>query len=1068
MRHVIRRRVWKRLFWGLTLTLAALGLGAWAAYWYATDSATLAAAIRRESPRYLPGSYVAVERARVHPLVGEVNLVNVAVWQELDGLEFLTLKAGWIKISNDLNVAELIRGRLVPREVVVAQPRLRLRRRKDGTWNLRGLLADPWPGPQGAPTPAVVIQNGSVEVVEADGRATPVLRELTARVEAAAGPGPLRFHGTAKGEDLFDRLELEGTIDPQTGRLSLARGDLARLRLSPTLRQRLPEELRPRFDQVGLSGGELDVAVGRLEFDPKAPEGSPTRLRYAATARLRSGIWACRNLPFPLNDVSAVASIQDGSIKVERAEGSNGKTTARAEGTVGLDGSADLRAWVNDLELDDRLRRWTPPEFAQEWRNYKPKGRVSLAARVVKPAAGPPDFGLTVECRDVALEYVHFPYPVDHAVGTLTWRGTRRIEVDIRANVGGKPASCVGAIDAPGPDARVRLRFDAEAFPVDEALFKALPKDVRPVVNQFHPTGRVRVEKAVVTRVPVPGGPPQGQVDFDADLVLTEDGRCELKWDGMPYPVTQVTGRLEVHPHRWIIKDMRGRNNLATIRGSGQVDELAPGKLKVDLRLAAEHLPFDKQLRDALPREWKAPWGLLNPLGSSAVDATIRVEPGKPDRYHVAIRPEPDTQVKLVLAGAGPGAGPLAFPAMEGVTGRFVYDDGLVTMNDVTFGFHGAPVEFRSGDVRVWDTGRFALRVKDLHVTDFRVDAALRQLMPTVMAQFAHRLDEARTFSFRTDLGLGWSGKPGDSPRCLWSDGLVIFNDNAIQAGLPVEHIQGQLEGVNGSFDGVQTRVHGLLNLDSVAILGQQITQLRSRLDVADGRASLGTIRGNLLDGELTGTVGVGLDATPKYESTLEVRDADLGSLAKTIPNKQSFRGKVSGKLSLTGFGYDVHTLQGRGEAHIVRGDLGELPAALQIVKLLNFSRPTKTAFDTADVALRVRDGKTFLDPIQLTGDAFSLRGHGTLDPQGDVDLRLRLLYGRDAWHIRGLSDLISEASGKIFDIHVTGPVGSPRVKPEALPLATDTARTLGGAFRPARRRAAGAGAGVGVGEVPR
>ena len=121
-----------------------------------------------------------------------------------------------------------------------------------------------------------------------------------------------------------------------------------------------------------------------------------------------------------------------------------------------------------------------------------------------------------------------------------------------------------------------------------------------------------------------------------------------------------------------------------------------------------------------------------------------------------------------------------------------------------------------------------------------------------------------------------------------------------------------------------------------------------------------------------------------------------------------------------------MRTLQGRGEAHVVKGDLGELPAALRLFKLLNLSRATKTAFDTADVAMPVRDGRTTLAPIQLTGDAFSLRGAGTLDTQGDLNLRLRLLYGRDSWHIRGLSDAIREASGNIFDIHVTGPVASP------------------------------------------
>ena len=400
------------------------------------------------------------------------------------------------------------------------------------------------------------------------------------------------------------------------------------------------------------------------------------------------------------------------------------------------------------------------------------------------------------------------------------------------------------------------------------------------------------------------------------------------------------------------------------------------------------------------------------------------------------------------------GNGRLAFPAMEGVTGTFAYDDGTVTMREVGFDFHGAPVDFRTGVVHVGDGGRFDMRVADLHVTDFRIDAALRQLMPPVMSQFAHRLDEAHTFTMRADLGLGWDG-PGHPPWCDWSKGLAVFSGNSIQAGLPVEHIRGQIEGVRGKFDGVALEVHGLLNLESVALKGQQITRLQSPLDVAGGVAKLGPIRGNLLDGELAGAITVGLDATPTYSSNLTVREADLQSLAKTLPGRQSFKGP-----GLRQPRPQRHRLttsapcKAGARPTSPRATLGELPAALRLFKLLNLSKATKTAFDTADVAMTVRDGRTTLAPIQLTGDAFSLRGAGTLDTQGDLNLRLRLLYGRDSWHVRGLSDAIREASGNIFDIHVVGPIASPQYKLEALPIATDAVkRSVGGILRPGRLR---------------
>ena len=63
-----------------------------------------------------------------------------------------------------INTRKLAKGHLEAREVEVSQPTLRLRRRPDGTWNLDGLLADPWPGPW-IETPPITIQNATLELI---------------------------------------------------------------------------------------------------------------------------------------------------------------------------------------------------------------------------------------------------------------------------------------------------------------------------------------------------------------------------------------------------------------------------------------------------------------------------------------------------------------------------------------------------------------------------------------------------------------------------------------------------------------------------------------------------------------------------------------------------------------------------------------------------------------------------------------------------------------------------------------------------------------------------------------
>ena len=149
MRIVFPRR--KVLLWTLALLVAVVVGGVWFAYAYATDSRTLAALIQSQAPRYLPGTHLDLGRVRVRPFAGEVNLNHVSVRQTIDGANFQAIRIPWLRIRHDARA--MLKGKFVPREVVVTHPTLRLCRRQDGTWNLQGLLAHPWPGPKLATPP---------------------------------------------------------------------------------------------------------------------------------------------------------------------------------------------------------------------------------------------------------------------------------------------------------------------------------------------------------------------------------------------------------------------------------------------------------------------------------------------------------------------------------------------------------------------------------------------------------------------------------------------------------------------------------------------------------------------------------------------------------------------------------------------------------------------------------------------------------------------------------------------------------------------------------------------------
>ncbi|RUL88673.1 AsmA-like C-terminal region-containing protein [Tautonia sociabilis] len=1047
----------KMVAWAVVLPVSVLVGGGWYAVGHATDGSELARLVEREAVRLLPGSVVQVGRVTLRPIGGSAALEQVRIYQRIEGLSGPTVEVGYVRLQFD--VAALLRKQFRPKEVVVAQPTLRLGLRPDGSWNLQGMLADPWPLPPPDALPTILVRSGTLLFARAEG-VVAVLRDVAMKLEPISEV-VYRLEGSARG-DGFERLDLAGTFDTRTGRVTLSGGELVRLELGDALAARMPEPWRPAYQKLALSDGELDVRVRRLVVDPSAPAGP--LLDHEVDLLVRSGTWSCPELPFPLSEVELLATLRAGALEVEHARGINGRTTVRAAGSVDatdpVSGPMDLLVEVTDLELDDRLRAKTPPDVEGLWTELSPGGRTHVYARIARRRPrGEVGIGLTLDLQDVSITCAAFPYPLEHLSGQVVWEGDRVTipPPGLATVIGNRPARCWGTIDEPGEDCVVALDFEMGALPIDETLLGALAPDVRQVLRQFQPKGTVRVAHARFERRPpdAPGSPESVALTATLDLgEPAEAGGFAFTWEGLPYPITNVKGRLVITPERWEFHDLVGYNGLARIEcPEGWVRQSGPNAFDAELSLSAEDLPFDEQLRRALPPEWQETWRLLNPTGKASLDSSIRVVDNV-NHTRMAIRPDPGTSIRLKFTPApidpgGPPPPPLELPAMEGIDGTFVYDDGLVTMDGVAFHFRGSPVRFRSGLVELEPDGRFGLSVTDLRVARFRLDSELRKLMPSVMAEFARRLDESPAIpSMRGDLRLGWSGRLGDPAFVEWENGLVVLDGQTIRAGVVLEAIHGRLAGVSGRFDGRRLALEGLVDLDSLTIAGQQITRLRSPLVVDGESAALPAIEGNLLGGRLTGQVRIGLDEEPDYAATLAVQDAELARFTASLPGKQSFRGLLSGMITFRGAGPDPRSITGSGDLRIREGDLGDLPVALRFVKVLNtldIAAPgDATAFDSAEVSVRIENGLAYLDPIRLSGDAISLRGGGTMDLRGQLDLRLRLVYGRDGLRIPLLSDAFREAGGQIADIRVTGPASFPLFRPEVLPGGRRVLQSLG------------------------
>ena len=118
----------------------------------------------------------------------------------------------------------------------------------------------------------------------------------------------------------------------------------------------------------------------------------------------------------------------------------DGKLEGRDEGYPGR-----IELTVHNIACDERLRSRLSAGFGRIYDQHHPTGELNMHAFLLHEGGRWRPEGLLVSAKDCSVIHDAFPYPVEHANGSITQQG-RDLIIDLRGMAGGRPISLEGTV----------------------------------------------------------------------------------------------------------------------------------------------------------------------------------------------------------------------------------------------------------------------------------------------------------------------------------------------------------------------------------------------------------------------------------------------------------------------------------------------------------------------------------------------------------------------------------------------------------------------------------------------
>jgi hypothetical protein len=933
--------------------------------------------------------------------------------------------------------------------------KLRAERKPSGSWNLSHLL--PLPPCQSRTAPIATISDAALEIVDPtqpaeSGPCAWSLRniELTVEPEAAnkAISTLLRIHGTLAG-DHIERVEIDGLLDPLTSRWEV-RGAVEGLEFSPRLRSALPRELSAALAPLSSIRGRtffgFHAARGARDSSPHAPrEESISRsemptVQFTVHGKISEGRIDDARLPEPLTDVEARIRCDNHGLLIDDLSARCGATQIELHASVaGYSGTGpiDLELTARQLQLEHLPTAALPPAVRATWDHFQPRGLADVAGRLkFDGQQWLPE--LKIECHELSLAYNRFPYRLTDGSGTIIV-APDALSARLRMVGGGRFVRCTADIHHPGPSFTGRVELQSEgAIAIDDRLLLAMDAPTQRLVRGFRPRGSAsffaRFERTSAT----------AEIRRQIQIDLLD---CSMQHERFPYPIDRVCGTLALDDDTWLFKNLTGQNDSAEITGAGSWAASSSAGRQLVLHFAARDVPLADELRAALPVATQQLWSNLRPRGNvDQLHVDLRYSPAN---QHWSIDVQADKwQPQTSDEGRTLSLVPAWFRyGLNNVTGSFRYRDGRMQLSNLRAA-HGRATIVAEGNCALLAAGGCRLDLTKFAADRVEVDRELLDALPGGLGASLARFPLEGPVNVQGTLGIVVAPQPEILPHVAWDLNLDVENGRLLTA-TPVEHLYGGMT-LSGRQSGEGLFARGELRVDSAMIRGIQLTSVQGPYWIDGRRLVFGTLADSetknraprqltarLLSGllSLDGEVLLTGEGTFDVEATLA--NADLAEVARQLaPHQPAASGKVFGTARIGGNSQGKHTWHGNGQISLREADLYELPAMINLLKLLSVQRPQRanTAFTNSNIDFRIEGDDLAFERIDFSGDAISLKGKGRMNAQRQIDLQFYPLVGREERHLPIFRPLLGETGREFMLIEVTGTLDQPQIDRQVFP----------------------------------
>jgi len=648
------------------------------------------------------------------------------------------------------NPLQMLLGRLRVDEIVAVRPACTIIQTvESGRLNIEGLFLPPTTSEPGGPMrlPVVRLKDASFQVVRR--RASQIRSVETIRVQLLGEPDGetpslYRVAWNGGGEHPSSGVTL---VDLRTLALVDAGGGIPWSALEAamvTLAPHVPGAVA-YCDMLGLTG---EVRAQHYKLSAGMPAGGKM-----GTIQLRNGA-----MSIPVDAEERSLPIDQRFLRFQNVEGSldffAGRVAGSLVGSLGkspvridveLSGPAEQGGLANvgfditfsgtDLTLprNDSIEAPAEARFVQHWqkirdlyRDFDPHGRVSLEFSVFKsPGEDEP-----VQVRYGRLNalgcdaaYRFFPYRVSEITGMVEFSPEGVFLRDLSGNHAGAPITVKGWISEPRWHAAVKLDMTGEGVPLDADLHDAMNPRYQAIWDRFALGGAADITVHMERREGAPGHTEPWSTTIAAEL-----RDADVCFTGFPYPIRQVTGRVDVVPQGIRGTALKGRAGSGSVSADGFAH--LPGGALVDLQLTLEarQTAFDDSLLAALTPQARSLVESLNPQGTFDLSGRIGFCPE-------ARRIEYDLEARVHDAAANYRDVPVP---LSNLTGSIHLKPNRIQISELTGRYGSTTVSVagthESGD----DASQTSLTIR---CRDLAMDDALKAKLPAQVAESLKSVD---------------------------------------------------------------------------------------------------------------------------------------------------------------------------------------------------------------------------------------------------------------------------------------------------------------------------------------